>query len=107
MATLPGDALSQVHMDSWSSGRVALLGDAAWCASPASGAGAELAVVGASRLANELAAAAGNYGPAFARYRAGLRTLVWKKQQICVNVRLMVPRTTVGRQVRNTVARLM
>ncbi|WP_327139195.1 FAD-dependent monooxygenase [Nocardia sp. NBC_01327] len=101
------DSLSQVHMDSWSSGRVALLGDAAWCASPVSGAGAELAVVGAYRLAHELASAAGDHELAFARYRAGFRATVDKKQQICVNIRLMVPKTTVGRQVRNTLAQLM
>ncbi|MEV4014870.1 FAD-dependent monooxygenase [Nonomuraea angiospora] len=49
------DALSQVHLPSWSSGRVALVGDAAYCASPAPGTGAEPAVVGAYRLAEELA----------------------------------------------------
>ncbi|MFD8216254.1 FAD-dependent monooxygenase [Streptomyces sp. NPDC059697] len=42
--------MSNCH-DSWSSGRAVLVGDAAWCASPASGAGAELALVGAYRLA--------------------------------------------------------
>lgn len=31
------DACAQVHMPSWSTGRVALVGDAAWCPSPASG----------------------------------------------------------------------
>ncbi|MEV0973220.1 FAD-dependent monooxygenase [Microtetraspora glauca] len=31
------DALSQVRMDSWSAGRVILVGDAAWCASPPPG----------------------------------------------------------------------
>ncbi|MGW2216050.1 FAD-dependent monooxygenase [Nonomuraea sp. NPDC001684] len=100
------DALGQVHMDSWSKGRVVLVGDAAWCASPASGAGAELALVGAYRLAGELAAAGGDHRVAFARYEAVHRPLVARKQQIGPNVRLMVPRTEGGRCVRDTLVRL-
>jgi 2-polyprenyl-6-methoxyphenol hydroxylase-like FAD-dependent oxidoreductase len=100
------DALSQVHMDSWSAGRVALVGDAAWCASPASGAGAELALVGAHRLAGELAAAGGDHRAAFARYHDGLRGLVRAKQRIGLNVRLMAPKTVRGMQIRNAFARL-
>ena len=43
---------SQVHIDRWSRGRVVLLGDAAHCASPASGQGTSLALVGAYVLAD-------------------------------------------------------
>ncbi|WP_327089880.1 FAD-dependent monooxygenase [Nonomuraea sp. NBC_01738] len=100
------DALAQVRMDSWSAGRVALVGDAAWCASPASGAGAELALVGAYRLAGELAAAGGDHRLAFPRYDAAHRPLVGRKQRIGLNVRLMVPRTEGGRCVRDALARL-
>ena len=100
------DALSQVRMDSWSRRRVALVGDAAWCASPASGAGAELALVGAYRLAGELAAAGGDHQVAFGRYQNSHRDLVRKKQQIGPNVRIMVPKTAGGRRVRNAFARL-
>jgi 2-polyprenyl-6-methoxyphenol hydroxylase-like FAD-dependent oxidoreductase len=95
------DALSQVHMPSWSTGRVALVGDAAWCASPASGAGAELALVGAYRLAGELADAGGDYRVAFPRYQESHRELVHKKQQIGPNVRIMVPKTRCGRWIRD------
>jgi len=100
------DALSQVHVPSWSTGRVALVGDAAWCASPASGAGAELALVGAYRLAGELAGASGDHRVAFARYQQGHRELVNKKQRIGPNVRLMVPKTHGGRWIRDALARL-
>ena len=100
------DAASQVHMDSWYSGRVTLVGDAAWCASPASGAGAELALVGAYRLAGELAAAGGDHRVAFPRYQDAHRALVRTKQRIGFNFRLMVPKTAVGQRVRNTLARL-
>ncbi|MEV8632899.1 FAD-dependent monooxygenase [Streptosporangium sp. NPDC051023] len=100
------DALSQVRMRSWSTGRIALVGDAAYCASPASGAGAELALVGAYRLAGEIAAAYGDYELAFRRYEEGHRTLVERKQQIGANLRLMVPKTRTGRWVRDALVRL-
>ncbi|KOX11488.1 FAD-dependent monooxygenase [Streptomyces sp. NRRL B-3648] len=100
------DALGQVKMSSWHNGRVALVGDAAWCASPASGAGAELALVGAYRLAGELAAAGGDHRAAFRRYQTVHRPLVDRKQQIGPNVRIMIPRTAGGRFLRDTLARL-
>jgi 2-polyprenyl-6-methoxyphenol hydroxylase-like FAD-dependent oxidoreductase len=100
------DACAQVRMRSWSAGRVVLVGDAAWCPSPASGAGAELALTGAYHLAGELAAAGGDHQAAFTRYDAALRPLVAAKQKIGPNLRLMVPRTEAGRRVRNVLARL-
>jgi 2-polyprenyl-6-methoxyphenol hydroxylase-like FAD-dependent oxidoreductase len=100
------DALSQVHLPSWSTGRIALVGDAAYCASPASGAGAELALVGAYRLAGELAAANGHHAAAFRRYEQAHRPLVDEKQKIGPNIRLMVPGTRLGIATRNTAARL-
>jgi 2-polyprenyl-6-methoxyphenol hydroxylase-like FAD-dependent oxidoreductase len=48
------DAFAQVHMASWSRGRVTLCGDAGYCASPLSGMGTSLALVGAYVLAGEL-----------------------------------------------------
>ncbi|OBA90899.1 FAD-binding monooxygenase, partial [Mycobacteriaceae bacterium 1482268.1] len=48
------DSFLQVHMPSWTSGRVALVGDAGYCASPLSGMGTSLALVGAYILAGEL-----------------------------------------------------
>ena len=52
------DSFAQVHMPSWSSGRVTLAGDAGYCASPLSGMGTSLALVGAYILAGELGPAA-------------------------------------------------
>jgi 2-polyprenyl-6-methoxyphenol hydroxylase-like FAD-dependent oxidoreductase len=100
------DALSQVRMPSWSSGRVALVGDAAYCASPASGAGAMLALIGAYRLAGELAAAAGDHRVAFRRYEEGCLEIVRRMQKVGPNVSLMVPKSRIGMWARNTVARL-
>ncbi|MEV5833425.1 FAD-dependent monooxygenase [Nocardia sp. NPDC052112] len=100
------DSLGQVHMDSWSTGRIALVGDAAHCASPASGAGAELALVGAYRLAGALAAANGDHRGGFRRYEQSHRALVDRKQQIGPNLRLIVPKTRSGIAIRNTITRL-
>lgn len=74
------DSLSQVKMESWSAGRAVLLGDAAWCASPLSGMGTGMAVVGAYVLAGELAEAGGDYGAAFASYERLMREFVQKCQ---------------------------
>ncbi|WP_051451889.1 FAD-dependent monooxygenase [Actinospica robiniae] len=100
------DAAAQVHMTSWSKGRVVLVGDAAWCVSPAAGAGAELAMVGAYRLAGELAQAEGRHERAFAGYESAHRPLVKARRQIGPNLRLMVPRTRAGQSARNTLSRL-
>ena len=48
------DVVRQVKLARWSSGRVVLTGDAAWCATPLSGVGTTLAIVGAYVLAGEL-----------------------------------------------------
>jgi 2-polyprenyl-6-methoxyphenol hydroxylase-like FAD-dependent oxidoreductase len=49
------DEMSQVRLPRWSTGRVALLGDAAFGPSPMSGQGTSLAVIGAYLLAHHLA----------------------------------------------------
>jgi 2-polyprenyl-6-methoxyphenol hydroxylase-like FAD-dependent oxidoreductase len=76
------DSVSQVKMKRWSSGRSVLLGDAAYCASPLSGMGTGMAVVGAYVLAGELAEADGNYALAFERYEGLMRDFVEKCQGI-------------------------
>jgi 2-polyprenyl-6-methoxyphenol hydroxylase-like FAD-dependent oxidoreductase len=75
------DSISQIRMDRWSSGRVALLGDAGYCASPLSGMGTGLAVVGAYVLAGELKAADGDYDLAFARYEEQMREFAMQAQK--------------------------
>ncbi len=99
------DALSQVRMASWSSGRVALIGDAAHCASPVSGAGATLALIGAYRLAGELAAAAGDYQLAFRRYEENHRHTV-EQVQSNLFIGLVAPKSRAGIWARNSMARL-
>jgi 2-polyprenyl-6-methoxyphenol hydroxylase-like FAD-dependent oxidoreductase len=88
------DSVSQVKMDHWSSGRTALLGDAAYCASPLSGMGTGMAVVGAYVLAGELADAGGDHRVAFARYESLMRDFVKKCQGIADGASdWFVPRT--------------
>jgi 2-polyprenyl-6-methoxyphenol hydroxylase-like FAD-dependent oxidoreductase len=70
------DSLSQVELPHWSAGRVALIGDAAYCPAPASGQGTSLALVGAYVLAGELAAASGEHGRAFPAFEAAMRPYV-------------------------------
>ncbi|MEV4291330.1 FAD-dependent monooxygenase [Nonomuraea bangladeshensis] len=80
------DAVCQIRMDRWSKGRVVLLGDAAYCASPASGQGTSLAVVGAYVLAGELAAGRGPEG-----YERELRDFVAANQALAdANLKGMV-----------------
>jgi len=75
------DSISQITLDKWSKGRVALLGDAAYCASPLSGQGTSLALVGAYVLAGELKAAGGDYSKAFSAYEEAMREFVRVNQK--------------------------
>jgi 2-polyprenyl-6-methoxyphenol hydroxylase-like FAD-dependent oxidoreductase len=70
------DKFCQIKMPSWTKGRVALVGDAGYCASPAAGMGASLAVHGATVLADALQKHNGNYGSAFQDYNKNLRPFI-------------------------------
>jgi len=76
------DAMAQIRMPSWSTGRVALLGDAGYCPSPLSGQGTSLALVGAYVLANALARADGDHRTAFTAYERKMRTFVALNQAL-------------------------
>jgi 2-polyprenyl-6-methoxyphenol hydroxylase-like FAD-dependent oxidoreductase len=75
------DSVSQIRMQNWSRGRIALVGDAAFCVSLLAGQGSALAMISAYVLAGELAAREGRYQEAFARYEALLRTYIEIKQR--------------------------
>jgi 2-polyprenyl-6-methoxyphenol hydroxylase-like FAD-dependent oxidoreductase len=68
--------LAQIRMPSWSKGRVVLAGDAAHCASPFSGQGTSLALVGAFVLVRELIRHWDNPTQAFAAYEHRMRPYV-------------------------------
>ncbi|WP_208297971.1 FAD-dependent monooxygenase [Actinophytocola oryzae] len=76
------DQVAQVVMDRWSSGRVGLIGDAAFSSSPMSGGGTGLALVGAYLLAGELATADWDPEAGFARYEKRMRSFVEANQEI-------------------------
>jgi 2-polyprenyl-6-methoxyphenol hydroxylase-like FAD-dependent oxidoreductase len=70
----------QVHLERWSHGRVALVGDAGYCAAPTSGMGTSQALIGARVLARQLAGAGGDHEAAFGAYEAELRPYVEENQ---------------------------
>ncbi|TMR92309.1 FAD-dependent monooxygenase [Nonomuraea basaltis] len=76
------DTISQVVAPAWSRGRVALLGDAAWCVTLFAGYGSALAVGGADRLGTELERHQGDIGAALAAWETALRPEVDKKQKL-------------------------
>ncbi|MFJ2770503.1 FAD-dependent monooxygenase [Streptomyces sp. NPDC087300] len=71
----------QVHLDTWSRGRIALIGDAAHCAAPTSGMGTSQALIGARELARQLTAAGDDHVRAFAAYEKELRPYVTANQE--------------------------
>ncbi|EOD58674.1 FAD-dependent monooxygenase [Amycolatopsis vancoresmycina] len=73
------DPVCQIVMDRLSTGRVVLLGDAGYCASPASGQGTSLALAGAYVLAGELAA---DFPAGLSRYEALMRPFIEKNQAL-------------------------
>ena len=100
------DSISQIHLPQWSKGRVALLGDAACCASPLSGMGTGIAIVGAFILATELQR--GDHATAFARYEARMRPYVAKCQKFGESGGgFMVPGSKLGIWFRNLNMRLL
>lgn len=75
-------AAAQTLMESWSRGRVALVGDAGYCPSPFSGQGTSVALVGAYVLAEELGKSPDDHISAFAAYETRMRPYVLKNQAI-------------------------
>jgi 2-polyprenyl-6-methoxyphenol hydroxylase-like FAD-dependent oxidoreductase len=98
------DCVSQIRMDSWSRGRTALVGDAAFCVSLMAGQGAALAMAAAYVLAGELAKANGKHTAAFANYEVLLRHFIRSKQRGAVHfASAFAPRTRWGLFLRNQV----
>ncbi|MEE4088430.1 FAD-dependent monooxygenase [Pseudomonas viridiflava] len=90
------DVLRQVRMDRWSNGRVVLTGDAAWCATPLSGIGTTLAVVGGYVLAGELSRT-DDLSDALAAYERVMRPFVKEGQGLPKAVpRMLWPHTRRG-----------
>jgi 2-polyprenyl-6-methoxyphenol hydroxylase-like FAD-dependent oxidoreductase len=97
------DKFCQIKMPSWTKGRVALVGDAAYCASPAAGIGASLAMTGAAAVADALAQHDGDFEAAFRAYNQGLRPFM---EEVQANALMMlseylIPKTEEAIRLRN------
>jgi 2-polyprenyl-6-methoxyphenol hydroxylase-like FAD-dependent oxidoreductase len=100
------DRVSQIHLPQWSAGRVALIGDAAACASLLAGEGTGLAMIEAYVLAGELHRAGGHIDRALAAFEAQLRSFVTTKQRAALRFRsFFAPRTALALRVRNIAVR--
>ena len=105
---LYADRVSQIHMDRWHKGRVALLGDAAFCPSLLSGQGSALAMTAAYVLAGELNSAEGDHGAALQRYESMLRPFMASKQAAAEKFAgAFAPKSAFGVFLRNKVTSVM
>jgi 2-polyprenyl-6-methoxyphenol hydroxylase-like FAD-dependent oxidoreductase len=101
------DPLTNVRMDRWSRGRVALLGDAA-SAVALLGDGSSMAMAGAYTLAQALAAHPGDHTRAFQAYEAKHRREVDPRhRRTGLIAALVVPRTRRGLATRNAAGRAL
>lgn len=102
------DRVSQIRLKTWSRGRIALVGDAAFSPSLLAGEGAGLGMAAAYVLAGEIAAAKGDYKAAFARYQMVLSGFLLEKQDAARRfASAFAPRTEFGLIFRNLVTRAM
>jgi 2-polyprenyl-6-methoxyphenol hydroxylase-like FAD-dependent oxidoreductase len=100
------DRVSQIVMPRWSQGRIALVGDAAYCVSLLAGQGSALAMIGAYVLAGELARASGRHVEGFANYENVLRAFIESKQRGAERFAgAFAPKTRWGLFLRNQVIR--
>ena len=99
------DRVSQIDIRSWSQGRIALVGDAAFCVSLMAGQGSALAMTAAYVLAGELAhAGSRSCADAFHRYESLLRPYIESKQRAAKRFSgVFAPRTSLGLLFRDLV----
>ena len=98
------DRVSLIKLERWSRGRVALVGDAAFCVSLVAGQGSALAMISAYVLAGELASAGGRHEEAFGKYEALLRAYITTKQRGAERfAAVFAPKTQCGLWFRNQV----
>jgi 2-polyprenyl-6-methoxyphenol hydroxylase-like FAD-dependent oxidoreductase len=102
------DRVSQIHLDRWSCGRVALVGDAAFCPSLLAGQGTALAMTAAYILAGELASQEGHPERAFECYERTLRSFIDDKQRAAQTFAAsFAPKTRFGLFLRNQISKTL
>lgn len=77
-------SLHQVRMESWSRGRIVLVGDAGYAVSLGTGQGTTVAMVGAYVLAGALAAHGGDLASGISAYEDALRAYVTRNQDLAL-----------------------
>ncbi len=101
------DGVGQIKAPSWSNGRFAMVGDAAYCPAPITGKGCTLAMVGAYILAGELSKHE-RYQDAFQSYEAYLRPYVTSIQDFPTGIlKFTYPSTRFGVKVTNAVVGML
>ena len=102
------DSISQIVMDSWTQGRVTLVGDAGYSPGPAVGGGTSIAIVGGYILAQELSRADLNYQAGLLAYQARIRDLVAKARRIgSTTMSTLIPKTSLQVRLTPEVLRLI
>lgn len=100
------DRVSQIRMNTWSKGRVGLIGDAAFCPSLLAGQGAALAMVAAYVLAGEFVRVNTSPEKALKRYEALLRDFMVEKQNAAAKFATsFAPKTRWGLFLRNQITK--
>ena len=93
------DEVCQIHMPTWTNGRVALVGDAAHTTSFPTGMGTSLAMQGATILAQELHTSHGDYKSAFSKYYESFKPYTESVQATIVRgLNFLIPETEEGIQ---------
>ncbi|WP_020574034.1 FAD-dependent monooxygenase [Actinopolymorpha alba] len=95
------DSISRASVPAWSSGRAALLGDAAWGVT-LGGMGVGTAIVGAYVLAGELAAAGGDHRAGFSAYENRMRPYAARWQRGASPGKFLAPASALGLWFRNS-----
>jgi 2-polyprenyl-6-methoxyphenol hydroxylase-like FAD-dependent oxidoreductase len=91
------DSITQLQMDTWSRGRVTLVGDAGYCPGPAVGGSTTLAVVGGYVLAGELARASGDHERAFPAYERAMAEHVRGGRAVALSAaKTLIPTSRLG-----------
>lgn len=91
------DTITQLRMDTWTRGRVTLVGDAGYSPGAAVGGSTSLAIVGAYVLAGELAAAGGDHVKGFRSCEEALRAYVMNSRSLALTVaKRLIPGSPLG-----------
>ncbi|MGW0971328.1 FAD-dependent monooxygenase [Streptomyces sp. NPDC002516] len=91
------DSITQLRLDTWSKGRVTLVGDAGYCPGAAVGGSTSLAVVGAYVLAGELARADGDHERAFPAYERVMAEHVRGSREVALSAaKTLIPTSRLG-----------